>query len=386
MQHAARLRGDERAPLRVDVGQVAPRTDALLTQRQPVLLGGDPLGELEQRRRGWRGAGSRGRRHGCGGCGGLRRSRRGGSRGAASGVRRRCCGSSGDAAASVLVLRARGELRHQRLVGGELRGELLPLDGELIGAGQHVLPRPPQPAQFLAQRRPFTYLPDHALQCAEGARCLWRHARGGVLGRFVLLLHLLDTQVYVASAPHEVIVGFGDLVLFERDLRLGEVDAILQGGLVGLGCLGQRILQLLETRAVSGEPLLRLVESLLYGGGLRAEGRRMGLHMVQRCGERQIQLTVGGLHRLPGECLLLGSVGIARQALGDEQGVLIDDRQAVAAVANDHRRAGALHRCAARVVGGPKTVAGGEQQQPQHGGHDLLQLAHRPMMPRRGLG
>ena len=51
-----------RLPLAVDVGELAPRGDALIAQRQAALLGGDLPRELEQRRGRGSGRRRRGRR------------------------------------------------------------------------------------------------------------------------------------------------------------------------------------------------------------------------------------------------------------------------------------------------------------------------------------
>ena len=59
----------------------------------------------------------------------------------------------------------------------------------------------------------------------------------------VVLHHLLDPLMHVAAGQHQVLVGGGDLVLVELQLRLRQVEPVLQRAVLrgaGLGELRRR--------------------------------------------------------------------------------------------------------------------------------------------------
>jgi hypothetical protein len=143
--------------------------------------------------------------------------------------------------------------------------------------------------------------------------------------RLVLLLQRLDALLHVAAGVEQVLIGFVELVLVQIQLRLGEIELVLDRALL-------RFLGLRELGGKRGHPLLvgveqrlRLADALLDRAGLGAQLRRVRLDVAQGRGERKRQCMVGHAQRSLRVGLLLGRVGQPGQPFRGVVGALIDD-------------------------------------------------------------
>ena len=67
----------------------------------------------------------------------------------------------------------------------------------------------------------------------------------------MLLLHRLDALVHVAARLQQLLVRLLDLVLLESHLRLRQIEAVLQRGLVGIARPCELRRQLLDGVAIA---------------------------------------------------------------------------------------------------------------------------------------
>ena len=263
---------------------------------------------------------------------------------------------------------------------GELGGDLRPLRRQLSGAVGGVLLRFRERLTLLMHGVPAAHLAHEAPQTAEPARRSRHGGRRGIAFRgVVLLLHHLDALMQVAAGLQQIVVRFLYFVLREFHLRLGQIEPVLDGSLVGVRSLGERAAQALDLLRVMLLLFLGIEQTLLDLNGLGAEHRRMRLDVADRGAEGQVQLVIGELHRRLRQRLLLGGSGEARQAFGRQERVLIDD---------GHRtgsgRLGCGPLCAHRDrsgTRGPQPIADGGQENHEHRRAHLLQYAHAAMMP-----
>jgi len=239
VQDGALLSGHDRVPPAVDIGEAPARRDALVAKRQTVLLGGDLAGDAQQC---WGGAAAaaraRGRSQGgdvgCGGPCRRLRSRRLDRRG-------RLCRCRGSGRAAGALGATRGEFGNSLFARGEIGGDLLALRRELAGAVGGVLLRFGERLALLMHRVPATHLAHQAAQTAEPARRSRHGGRRGIAFRgVVLLLHHLDALMQVAAGLQQIVVRFLYFVLRKFQLRLGQLEPVLEGSLVGIRSLGER--------------------------------------------------------------------------------------------------------------------------------------------------
>ena len=186
----------------------------------------------------------------------------------------------------------------------------------------------------------------------------------------MLLLRGLDQLVHVAAGLQQVVVGLLDLVLLQFDLRLQQVQLVLDRGLVGIGGLRELRLEAGHRVGVARELLLRPCQGVLDAVRLLAEHGGVCLDVAQRGTEGEVELVVGELQRLLGQRTLVGGACQARQPLRGQEGVLVDDRDVGRSGGRrrDHRM---RRRCG--FVGGPQPIGCRGQQQREDAGDRFLQ-------------
>ena len=186
----------------------------------------------------------------------------------------------------------RDALFAHREVGGDLRSLRRELRRTVGGAplGRGDL------APLAPEREPAAHLPDEASESRKGARSR-RGSHGHIAhGGFVLLLHHLDALVEVPAGLQQILARLLHLVLLELHLRLGELEAVLDGGLLGIRGLLERGGEALHLLGVRLELFLRALEALLQLLRLGGQLRRVRLDVAQRAREREIELVIGDLH------------------------------------------------------------------------------------------
>ncbi len=112
----------------------------------------------------------------------------------------------------------------------------------------------------------------------------------------VFLHHRFDLLPRIAACLDQVLVGFVQFVLVQFQLRLREVQLVLDLVLlIGLG-LRERGGEVIYALLVGAEQSLRLGDARLNGRGIGIQRGRVRFDIAKRFGEGQVEFMVGDSH------------------------------------------------------------------------------------------
>ena len=155
--------------------------------------------------------------------------------------------------------------------------------GSLLGA--------PQLELLLVQGRPFLVPVDQAPSRDECALC--RDSRHIMRRGLVLLNHLLDAILGIASRADQIPFRVVDFVFIQFDLSLHQFQLVSQFVLFVSGGFGFCGGQLLHARFVGFQVFFCLLQLRLNLFGFLGKGGRMFLDVMQRLSERQVYFIIG---------------------------------------------------------------------------------------------
>ncbi len=113
----------------------------------------------------------------------------------------------------------------------------------------------------------------------------------------MLLHHRFDLLARIAAGLDQILVGLIQFVLVQLQLRLREVQLVLNlVFLIGLG-LRKRASELIDALLVGAEQSLGLGNACLNGRGVGIQGGRVCFGIVQRFGEGEVEFMVGDPQR-----------------------------------------------------------------------------------------
>jgi hypothetical protein len=277
---------------------------------------------------------------------------------------------TGDAARRVQQARGIRVLGDAALAGRQLGCEGLAVDTEWCQAPRDARLRLLERARAIAQLEVVTQTPRQAVQIRQHGLASGQR-RQLVVHRGVLLQHRLDALMRIAARGGQILVFVVDFILVELELRLREVQLVLQRTALRIGSFRDIRRQAGHARFVRVQLFLQAGQPRIDLLRLRTQHRRMRLDPAQRCGERDIHLVIGRLHHRLRRCALLRGGGLIGQRLGRHQIGLIDLGRR-----RRRRRPGTGTVRPRGIRRRPQTVAYDGQEHEQHDGEDSLQSAH----------
>ncbi len=148
------------------------------------------------------------------------------------------------------------QLRHTPFRLLEPRGQALPVGPQPFEAVQHLLACILDITLPIPQVEPTPHSPSQAPQIRQGVGRSRRGSRHLLLGRAVLLHHLLNALVQIAARIQQILVGFLDLVLIEFHLGLRQLELVLDRAALRARPVRQRSRELIDRRLISFQQAL----------------------------------------------------------------------------------------------------------------------------------